>query len=141
MPLVLAQLENEWFLAAFAPHLRGCNLSAPRQPRHNGERFQLTARGNYLWSEAPLDAVTFYPQLRYKGCGAAPVMWRQDSAEPVLYCEIGTPPAWPPQERDAKIAELEGEGWKWDRRDMIGRGYVHVDDLEKTEGPPPAGAC
>jgi hypothetical protein len=137
MSMILAKRKGDWLLAAFAPHIRGCNLSTNRVPREDIDEFHVW-RGNIrVWSHAPIDGITFYPEIRYKGCGGRPVMWKADSTEPILYCEIGTPPGWSRQQQEANISELEAEGWNWDRRDGVGRGYVHVEDLEKVEGPPP----
>ena len=37
------------------------------------------------------------------------------------------------------VEAFKAEGWAWDIREG-GDTYIHIDDLEKIEGPPPAGA-
>ena len=140
--MILCKLAQEWYLSTGIDRETGlCWLRCGLNMQHLPGFQRVTPPGMFLYgSSGDLDAITFYPDIRYKGCGGRPVMWKPDGTEPILYCEMGTPPSWSRQQREAKIAELEAEGWKWDRRDGIGRGYVHVDDLEKVEGPPPEGA-
>jgi hypothetical protein len=138
--MILCKWNEDWFICT------GKNSSLGHYGLRSGAMMPHPATfsqyGSAWWyGIAKLtEHITFYPRISYKGCGGRPVMWKADTTEPILYCEIGTPPGWSRQQQEAKISELEAEGWKWDRRDGVGRGYVHVDDLEKVEGPPPEGA-
>lgn len=142
MSYVLAIRKGEWLLAAFAPNLRGCNLSTVRPPLHDRERYHIWNKSVYVWSHAPLDGITFFPELKYQGCKVYPWHgWRHDSAEPILSCLIGDLRASPDETADdvrARRERLVAQGWEDGGRDGVA-GYVHVDDIEKFEGPPPDG--
>jgi hypothetical protein len=139
--MVLCRYQGRWCLAQSSQRWPGkIGLFMPVCIAVDNT-FCLDEHNRYRYrSVDSLDGITFYPQLRYRGMGVAPVGWKSHSAEPIMQCMIGIPPAWTSQQRDAAMEQLKAEGWRWDYRDMVGEGYVHVDDLEKTEGPPPAGA-
>lgn len=141
--MILARRKDDWFLAAAAPHIRGCNLSMPAKPKHDSEYFHLWNGIIYVWSHAPLDGITFYPELRYKGMKVCPWNgWQPGTSEPILNVMTGSYYAYPGESRElaeARKRELLAEGWYDGGRDGMA-GYVHVDKLEKIEGPPPEGA-
>ncbi|MBX3351817.1 MAG: hypothetical protein KF684_02690 [Phycisphaeraceae bacterium] len=96
-----------------------------------------------MYGDVRLDSdISFYPELRYEGCKVYPWGgWRPDSAEPILGCLIGDLRASPDETADdvrARRERLVAQGWEDGGRDGVA-GYVHVDDLEKIEGPPPDG--
>jgi hypothetical protein len=132
--------------------------------------FHIWRGHTYVQSQAPLDDVVFYPQVRYWGMPVYPLHWHEESSEPLLRCllmgnEIHrlTSQAGLGEASD-RAAESEADHQRWlalveeartrDRElrtrlvedgwlDRAGEGlekYVHVDDLEKIEGPPPEGA-
>lgn len=114
--------------------------------------------------------ITFYPEVRYWGVPVRPDRWHAESAEPVLLCVLndlnplidmaGGPTMaqiiaantrsdrseWERllqerTERDqAILRQLHDAGWQ---KSWGGEGhykYLHVDELEKIQGPPPVGA-
>jgi hypothetical protein len=87
------------------------------------------------------EGITFYPELRYKGMRVYPKGWDPDSAEPILRCEkphLADMNLKGVHVRQAFVERLRADGWHWDDREG-GWKYIHVDDLEKVEGPPPDG--
>lgn len=97
-----------------------------------------TGRQCYLKQQGSR-GITFYPVVRYKGMRVHPIAWHPEATEPRLKVHS----AWcssdyPPGDELAFDEMLKAEGWTWDQREG-GEGYVHVDDLEKIEGPPPEG--
>jgi len=137
--MVLAQRKGQWMLAAFAPHLNGCNLSTNARPWHDADRFHLWQGKTYVWSNAPIAGVTFYPEIRYKGMRVYPMCWKRDTEEPILQL-MGSSggPGYPANAGPGFDEMLKAEGWQPQAGDPM-LGFVHVDDLEKTEGPPPKG--
>jgi len=84
--------------------------------------------------------ITFYPEIRYKGLRVYPMWWKRDAEEPILRVMAGSSGGdYPPGDTAAFVEMLKAEGWQPQARDPM-EGYVHVDDLEKIEGPPPDGA-
>lgn len=139
--MVLASRSGEWYLAAFAKHLQGCNLSTTVRPAVNRDAFHLWQNSVWVWSNAPIAGITFYPQLRWHGFPVTPISWAKGATEPMLRCSIGplTQKDIPPGiERFTDY--LRAHGWAWSVRDFMGERTVHVDELEKIEGPPPEGA-
>lgn len=139
MPLVLAQKDDHWFLAAFAAHIQGCNLSTTLLPFDNRDRFAKHFSGVFVRSNAPLEGITFYPRLRFRGQIVVPWGWKPDTSEPILHVFMDSLEFPKVGDTGATIAQLERQGWgNVDPREGAFR-YVHVDELEKTEGPPPEG--
>lgn len=96
----------------------------------------------YRWWQRYIDSIadiTFFPEIRYRGFRVYPQGWHYESSEPLLKCymdhsEISAGGWDATKERMCALIE---DGWQWDQREG-GIKYVHVDDLEKIEGPPPA---
>lgn len=147
--MILAMRDGEWFLAAFAPHIQGCNLSSVREPIAQRDKFHLWRDLIYVQSHAPLDGIIFYPDLFYHGLSVAPQMWHTETIEPILCCQAM------PQEGDLddpyfvtllKDSQRDHYGNRlladgWTRTDkFVYEKYIHIDDLEKAEGPPPNGS-
>lgn len=96
----------------------------------------------YFWRGSVLiadPAITWYPELRYRGYPVSPYMgWKPETPEPMLGCYLDTCAIRgighhdTPGERAALLAD------GWHERDGFFR-YVHVDEIEKSEGPPPDG--
>ncbi|QOJ18146.1 MAG: hypothetical protein HRU76_11335 [Phycisphaeraceae bacterium] len=142
MTTYLARRQSDWLLAAFAPHLRGCNLSTVVSPTVAQERFQLWQGRIWVQSEADPREVVFYPRLLYRGWLVTPERWHHTGAEPILLVRMGVEEiskAGGLKETMEARRELETDGWDWSRMEE-GLKYVHVDQLEKVEGPPPEGA-
>ena len=86
------------------------------------------------------DSVTFYPEVRYRGVRVYPQHWDPESNEPLAMCHmpLNIDLAETKAERDALLEQLLAEGWEYSAWEGLARA-VHVDDLEKIEGPPPEG--
>jgi hypothetical protein len=88
--------------------------------------------------------IRFFPEIRYRGCKVSPWAWHPTAHEPILridgsnldgYRLDGPFNAGPNFDF---TAALHADGWEGD--DYLGwYRYVHVDELEKIEGPPPEG--
>lgn len=169
--MILAKRDSDWFLAAFAPHIRGCNLSINHRPQTRLSAFHEYRPGIWVQSHAPLDGITFYPELRWNGIKVRPERWDQEAEEPILLCIIYLPDTneiveamtgvtmetileieksgdrerWGELVRDNQKAgkefreSLVESGWGIGMDLSMYERYVHVDELEKIEGPPPAG--
>jgi hypothetical protein len=94
-----------------------------------------------------VSGVRFFPTILYRGCKVRPRYWHREAAQPLLLISMWIddlilekyfvkPPA---NDAFAIQAAMEADGWSWDLREG-GDKYVHVDELEKIEGPPPQGA-
>lgn len=144
MNMVLAKRRDEWFLAAFAPHIKGCNLSTNRKPLHKRDQFHHWRGNVFVQSHAPLDDIVFYPELLYHGYRVYPEWWDSDRHEPLIHCVTGSDSWRRPIRTEADlhemIAELKADGWEYNPKDQDARRYIHVDELEKVEGPPPGQA-
>lgn len=88
---------------------------------------------------ATTTGVTFFPDIRYKGMQVSPMWWKKDSTEPLLMCMAGlTGRENSRRECLELMEELRADGWQIARDET--KGYVHVDNLEKIQGPPPQGS-
>lgn len=105
--------------------------------------------GAVMYGAVPLaNGIAFYPELYYHGLPVWPASWCSESAEPIVRCEAM------PQEGqlddeyfqcvlqhstvDHRNNRLLADGWAKPDKFVYSK-YVHVDDLEKIEGPPPDG--
>ena len=143
--MILCQRNDGlWFLShRVRAELPGVALRVgngmPRDPS-----FENIPPAHAVWSgytEALADFV-FFPTLRFDGMRVFPESWASDSAEPVLRVWTSQHhferPVRTTQEYHARMAELRAKGWAWDEREG-GTRWVHVDELDKLEGPPPVG--
>ena len=88
--------------------------------------------------------IRFFPEIRYRGCKVYPEWWHRESSEPLLAVlllpsdlDFSKFFLRPPTLDDLQRA-MEADGWQGDGREGWHK-YVHVDELEKIEGPPPEG--
>lgn len=88
-----------------------------------------------------LNSVTLYSELRYRELRVYSEAWHPEREEPLLLCYMPTAmhPGEPESVWRPRREQLVEEGWENGGREGL-KGYVHVDDLEKIEGPPPTGA-
>lgn len=138
MASILAKRSGEWFLAAFAPHVRGFTLSTAIEPQTDRERFYRWRDREWVWSDAPLEGTVFYPKLLVDGVRVYAERWHPEIRD-VLLCCMPTTVRTPGEPRDLwsrRKAELLRAGWTDEGWAGLG-GYVHVNDLEKLVGPPP----
>jgi hypothetical protein len=144
MRYILAERGGQFFLAAFAEHLRGCNLSTPEKPRLDADKYHLWQDRIWVWSHAWPGDIVFFPEIRYRGCKVYPWGWQETAHEPMLQIfsdDIDASKYFKanPQVNTSDLRRaLIADGWDWDAREG-GLKYVHVDELEKIEGPPPEG--
>jgi hypothetical protein len=106
--------------------------------------------GQYLVRQVQsTEGIQIFPQLSYRGCRVSPEYWNPETSEPVLRCFLQPEEIGPELLGGAPVPDyvnqfpqflrlVQEDGWKWDMRDG-GTKYIHVDDLEKIEGPPPEG--
>lgn len=101
---------------------------------------ELPPIGAVLYGAVSADEVRFFPKLRWKGFRVTPVYWYRDSSEPLLHCRMETHELGAKSEREHErlVEDIRTQGWHWDLREG-GHKYIHVDDLEKIEGPAPDG--
>lgn len=150
--MLLARKDNFWCIALRArPESRGCALRVGLHMPHE-EGFKPLPPAGVLLSkqyESTL-GIRFYPEIYHQGCCVAPRSWHFTSSEPLLRC-VAAPSNL--SELDSKyhhdIAQrvrakypedvLRADGWNQVERGVFEK-FIHVDDLEKIEGPPPEGA-
>ena len=146
--MIVAQRDGEWFLAAFAPHLKGCNLSTPFEPRSHRQCFHLWNNELWVQSNAPLTGIRFFPKARWRGTRLFVAMWSWGQADPRPHVGCSVNLLEIDQERwfgrtGLQYAELIEPcaklGWRVDLLDAAVYGAVPIDELELTEGPPPEG--
>lgn len=87
-----------------------------------------------------LSSIRFFPVIRWKGILVTPARWHRESSEPLLFCRMETHELGAKSEREYKrlVEDIRTLGWHWDLMEG-GHKYIHVDDLEKIEGPAPDG--
>lgn len=85
--------------------------------------------------------ITLFPIVRFAGIPVSPYGWSGDSAEPILLCSMGLEQLTgrTVEEVNKQKESLVKAGWDWSARDE-GKARIHVDALEKIEGPPPEGS-
>lgn len=89
--------------------------------------------------------IRFFPEIRYRGCKVYPEWWHRESSEPLLAVHLLRNDldlekffVRPPSFNDL-LRAMAADGWQGDAREGWHK-YIHVDELEKIEGPPPEGA-
>lgn len=150
--MILCYWDKNWYLSTGINRDKGICWLRAMPGSTVPEWFKpLPPLGSIFYGEVSLDeTVAFYPEIFYHGLKVIPVMWHPDSDEPVLMCE-----AMPATIRDvsspyfleisrsvggAQYAEevMLPDGWQRPDR-AVYQKYLHVDELEKIEGPPPDG--
>lgn len=154
--MILVFWNDRWFLATKArPDKQACSLTAGNwqelKPLGFIERQGSTGKptdSNYqeriYWTKFVPDMATliFYPSLFFRDYQVIPWNgWHPTSEEPLLQCfiDLGEIHRGEPGEGEHRIQELIDDGWQYNAREGALK-YVHVDELEKAEGPPPEGA-
>lgn len=108
----------------------------------------LPPAGALMYGLRPFDVMVFYPEIRYRGVRVLPYSWHPTETEPVLLVDVYPYDRdlyaryflKPPKDHDEMLRALKLDGWDvYDGREGAWK-YVHVDELEKIEGPPPEGA-
>jgi hypothetical protein len=146
--VILAYYDGEWVDAQRAAAGRtSCSLGVRNgaEPWAKAHAFEHYIYRTF-WHKhfATTDGIRFFPEIRYRGCKVYPVWWHRESSEPLLAVHL--PPrdldfsnffVRPPKLDDLQRA-MEADGWQGDGREGWHK-YVHVDELEKIEGPPPEG--
>ena len=141
--MILCRFNNHWFLCTGIDlYTDRCWLrSGPKM--HYPDTFQpLPPAGSVMHGSIEgVEHVTFYPEIRYDGLRVFPENWHFDNTDPVVMCHIPSPRRFPNESKEAvqqHREELIAQGFEDGGREGL-KGYVHVDDLEKIEGPPPEG--
>jgi len=149
--MILCQWDGNWFLSTGINREKGiCWLRCGAKMPHN-ETFQpLPPVGAQLYghTDNPEDVVV-YPEIYYRGCRVWPQAWFTESAEPILKCHA-TPDNFDDLDSEyfREIARrinaqfpsevMMADGWYQIERGVFEK-LIHVDNLEKIEGPPPEG--
>ncbi len=150
--MILAHYRGDWaiaYCAYFPPQPRppGCALRVRNTSvlANDDAGFEPNAFGTYWESSTRwTDELRLFPEIRYRGCKVYPEWWDRESSDPLLAVHL--PPSdldfskffvRPPTLDDLQRA-MEADGWQGDGREGWHK-YVHVDELEKIEGPPPEG--
>ena len=160
--MILVNWQNRWFLAQKrTTDTPSCSLTAGDWDGLDSIGFKPEQRG-YIkpgtsewvrwrtWHKHMpiMEGVTFYPKLRFKGLPVTPLWWKPDSEEPVLRVHMMPEHKYFVQSPYYTGPEATGEE-NWQRLydddwEPAGIGewqrWLHVDELEKIEGPPPEGA-
>jgi len=132
----LAQWNGRLYLVHANENIVGVNLATPFEYDAPSPPFQSSRFGVYFANFRSPDGITFYPELRYKGAKVYPEAWVQGTTEPILRCRLM---GWDAQSVGYTMEQRRADGWKYaDPRDG-GTRHLHVDELEKIEGPPPEG--
>ena len=138
---VLATRGSDWFLAGSSgnPQWEGYFSIKVGKMVVRCEGFYWQEEPTYLHATVEDNRraeFRYFPEVRYQGHRAYPQWWHRE--EPgMLMClvpiNVGEGPTPPlTQEEWAELGLTP--------RDDGYAGYIHVDDLEKIEGPPPEGA-
>ena len=135
---VLASRDGEWYLAAFAPHIEGCNLSTVVEPRSQSDKFHRWRDKIYVQRHAPLDGVTFYPELYWQEYRVQPLSWNTEMSEPALVCQLDLAQLAGEGEHavSALVDELLAAGWTRPDRSLM-QSPIKLADLQMIEGPTP----
>ena len=150
--MILCRKNEYWYLAVRAmPNSKGCALRVGAQMANEGGFGPPPGAGRYLVKQVDsTEQLQWFPHLYYRGCRIWPQGWDSEREEPILRC-LAIPDNFDDLDSDyfrevakrvnAKYAGdvLMADGWQ-----QIGRGeyvkFLHVDEVEKIEGPPPEGA-
>ena len=142
--LILCNWNLEWCLASRGrPESVGCALTvhSSRGPDLASQGF-VPYRSGTRWNRyrENCDGITFFPKLFYNGIRTYPWGWNPDPGEPLINCIIDQSEisGGGLQATLARMQSLIDDGWAWDQREG-GCKLLHIDELEKIEGPPPDG--
>jgi len=142
--MILVQSKGEWGLAIrVRPESTGCAVRVPNSSSlAKSEHGFKQGKFNAFWHRQfeSTEELKFYRTLFYMGYEVWPMHWHMESPEPLLYCRIDGNAFSGHGEAVfmEHISKLKSLGWKCDLREGCEK-YVHVDELEKIEGPPPDG--
>ncbi len=121
-----------------------CGVRCGSQMAQPDGLLPLPPAGAQRYGLRPFRGIRFFPEIRYRGCKVYPEWWHRESSEPLLAVlllpsdlELSKFFVRPPAFGDLQRA-MEADGWHGDGREGWHK-YVHVDELEKIEGPPPEG--
>ena len=135
--MILCKSDDSWFLSTGVNKVEGiCWLRCSRQMWHYGSFKPLPPAGDVVYGSVAIEKVKFFPVLKYRHAIVYPEFFRLESRHPILQCRLmGFDAYTAGYSNDQQIAD----GWVG-----VGSGdgatkWLHVDEIEKTEGPPPAG--
>lgn len=143
--MILCRWRDEWGIAQrLQPSSSGCSIAIRNAVGPLFQRFGFVPYvHNTYWHRSfdQMSDILFYPQLRWQGFQVTPVCWNRESTEPLVLCRMETQSlgAKSDKEYERLVADMRTMGWHWDLMEG-GHKYIHVDELEKIDGPPPEGA-
>jgi hypothetical protein len=143
--VILCREGDYWYYSTGVSREKNqCGVRCGPNMLNPGGLLPLPPVGALLYGLRPFDRMIFFPEIRYRGCKVSPWAWHPTAHEPILridgsnldgYRLNGPFNAGPNFDF---TAALLADGWEGD--DYLGWSrYVHVDELEKIEGPPPEG--
>ncbi len=149
--VILCEFRGNWYLSTGISAANGCTLRCGARMPHPAGFKPLPPVGALLYGSVfEIEAITFFPIIRRLEYPLRPVMWHPEREEPILKCYLDNSELtrdltcyndlarWNRIYKERKAA-LWADGWHWsDPREGCEK-YLHVDELEKIEGPPPEG--
>lgn len=133
----LGKRQEEWFLGHANQYIQGVNLSCPVPPRNGASLFRKSAHGMYFANFRDPSDIMFFLDIRFRNAKVHLEYWKADTFEPVFQCRLMGFDAYAAgYSNDEQIAD----GWVGVGSGEGATKWLHVDELEKIEGPPPEGA-
>lgn len=148
--MILAYWQNEWVTCGRGPaHGAGCGVGVRLALADWAQQLGMQRHVPAFWSKhlESIAGIRFFPEIRYRGVRVLPYSWHPTEAAPVLLVDVNPNDRdlytryfiKPPNNHDEMLRALKLDGWDvYDGREGAWK-YVHVDELEKIEGPPPEG--
>ena len=114
--------------------------------------FQEHIYGTFWWKIfRDYAGITFYPRCLYHGMLVTPITWHTESPEPIVQC--CAMPGWEGYDLNQSFIEhvletgmpneydspMLADGWDASEIGVF-KKFIHIDELDKIEGPPPEGS-
>lgn len=148
--MILCHWNGQWFLSTGINQEKGiCWLRCGKQmPRPHYFQPLPPIGAQWYGNTDDVAGITFYPNIYYHGLKVWPLSWMPETNEPVLRCEAmpeqGDLDSEYFQEAVRRTGARSGEellvadGWSHPDKFTYQKA-LHIDELEKFEGPPPEG--
>lgn len=136
--MILCRWDDEWHLASRAnPQTGGCSL-AFRLKGGAPPGFELYRYKTFWHRYFPtFDGLAFYPITRFRNAPVFLHWWSWEVPEPLIHCRLM---GWDAHSAGYTDKQQIADGWVGAGSGDGATKWIHVDDLEKIEGPPPDGA-
>jgi len=136
----LCQYKGVWHLVSWDTEQRRGSLIVGKAMPRVGDYVSADNYHDGIAIDSCQD-ITFFPEVYYRGVQVFPQHWHPESSEPLVACHmpLNVRPGETAEQSRARRQTLLDEGWTYSAWEGLAR-YVHVDELQKIEGPPPEGA-